>query len=258
MARLGLRGALLQQARKHVAAPRSPEELAAAAPEAMRGFLFEQLLLAQLRARLSGEAPGRFVEAFAQAVALDPQQVMAAQVEAAAQSGDPQAWFEGSLEEGGATLDWHSLAEDWGETGAKVVDRVSSAVTQNLGAVATEIRETGELGVLLTKAAAGQRLTSNEKRKIRAQLIDLAKVVPALAIFAAPGGSLLLPLLVKLLPFNVLPSAWDKVGAERKLLPPPPPAPSGPGPAGSGGDDGDEGAKSAGEGPAKKPARKAT
>jgi hypothetical protein len=34
--------------------------------------------------------------------------------------------------------------------------------------------------------------------------------VPALAIFAAPGGMLLLPLLAKLLPFDLLPSAWDK------------------------------------------------
>jgi len=34
--------------------------------------------------------------------------------------------------------------------------------------------------------------------------------VPALAIFAAPGGMLLLPLLAKLLPFSVLPSSWDK------------------------------------------------
>jgi hypothetical protein len=47
---------------------------------------------------------------------------------------------------------------------------------------------------------------------VRAQLIDLAKVVPALAIFAAPGGMLLLPLLAKLLPFNLLPSAWDRSG----------------------------------------------
>jgi len=40
--------------------------------------------------------------------------------------------------------------------------------------------------------------------------------VPALAIFAAPGGLLLLPLLAKLLPFNVLPSAWDEKPAASK------------------------------------------
>jgi hypothetical protein len=210
MVRLGLRGADLREARRRLAAPRGPEELALAAPEPVRGFLFEQLLLAQLRTRLPGDAAARYVEAFAQAARLDPQVVVAAQLEAAAQSGDPQAWFEGFGQ--GPALDWHGLAEDWGAAADQVVDRFSTAITENLGALVTEIRETGELGTLLGKAAAGQRLTAEEKRKVRAQLTDLAKAVPALAIFAAPGGALLLPILVKLLPFNLLPSAWDKVG----------------------------------------------
>ena len=51
---------------------------------------------------------------------------------------------------------------------------------------------------------------------MKAQLIDLAKAVPALAIFAAPGGMLLLPLVAKLLPFSVLPSAWEKPGASKR------------------------------------------
>jgi hypothetical protein len=50
---------------------------------------------------------------------------------------------------------------------------------------------------------------------VKAQLIDLAKVVPALAIFAAPGGMLLLPLLSKLLPFNILPSSWAQAKPAR-------------------------------------------
>ncbi len=224
MARLGLRGPELREARRAVKLRRPPQELAVAAPEPVRGFLFEQLLLAQLRSKLHGEAPARFTEAFASSAGLDPQVVVAAQLEAAAQSGDPQAWFEGTGARG-AGLAWQNLAEDWGAAADKVVDRVSSVVTQNLGALATEIRETGELGTLLTKAAAGQRLTPEEKRKVRAQLVDLAKAVPALAIFAAPGGTILLPVLAKLLPFNFLPSAWDKVGPGKtpppaKALPP--------------------------------------
>ena len=210
MVRLGLRGTDLREARRRVGEPRAPEELALAAPEQIRGFLFEQLLLAQLRSGLPGDAAARYVEAFAQAASLDPQVIVAAQLEAAAQSGDPQSWFEGFDQ---SALDWHPL--DWGAAADQVVDRFSTAVTQNLGALVTEIRETGELGTLLGKAAAGQRLSSEEKRKVRAQLADLAKAVPALAVFAAPGGALLLPILVKLLPFNFLPSAWDKVGADR-------------------------------------------
>jgi len=96
-----------------------------------------------------------------------------------------------------------------------MVERVNVAVTENLEAIVTELRETGELGQLLAKATAGRTLSAEEKRKVREQLVDLAKAIPALAIFAAPGGLLLLPLLAKLLPFNMLPSAWEK-GAAKK------------------------------------------
>ena len=37
----------------------------------------------------------------------------------------------------------------------------------------------------------------------------VAKAIPALAIFAAPGGMLLLVALAKVLPFNLLPSAFQ-------------------------------------------------
>src|SRR5206468_1015598 len=57
-------------------------------------------------------------------------------------------------------------------------------------------------------ASVGTSLTAAEKAKVREQLIDLAKTIPALAIFAAPGGMLLLPILIKLLPFNLLPSSF--------------------------------------------------
>jgi hypothetical protein len=90
-----------------------------------------------------------------------------------------------------------------------MMEKVATAVTDNLEAIVTEVKQTGELGQLLAKAAAGKTLTIDEKGKVKRQLIDLAKAVPALAIFAAPGGMLLLPLLAKLLPFNVLPSAWS-------------------------------------------------
>jgi hypothetical protein len=47
---------------------------------------------------------------------------------------------------------------------------------------------------------------------MRSQLIDVAKAVPALAIFAAPGGILLLLALAKVLPFDLLPSAFREEG----------------------------------------------
>jgi hypothetical protein len=219
LARLALPRPWLKEARRALLAPRPPAPLAEAVPEAVRPFLLEQLFLAVMRARLPGDAPTLWVESFAASARLDPAALAAAQVEAAAQHGDHQVWFEAIEEEGPSS--WQAIAAQWDDAADLIVERVSTAVTENFEAIVTEIRQTGELGALLAKATAGTKLTAEERRKVRVQLLDLAKAVPALAIFAAPGGLLLLPLLAKLLPFNVLPSAWDRVGAPRA----PPPLP---------------------------------
>jgi len=95
-----------------------------------------------------------------------------------------------------------------------------------LQAIVTELRETGEMGALIARAASGQPLDADERRRVKEQLLDLAKAVPALAIFAAPGGLVLLPLLAKVLPFDLLPSAFHhprRGGAERPGTPAPGP-----------------------------------
>ena len=208
LSRLGLPRAEVREARRAMAAPRGAPVLAAAAPARARPFLLEQLLLAQRRAGLDAEASGRFCDAFAAGAGLDAAALAAAQVEAAAQHDDHLAWLTAIAPSG--PQDWQAVARQWEAAADTAVEKVTDAVTQNLEAVITEIRETGELGQLLAKAAAGGTLSAEEKRKVKEQLIDLAKAVPALAIFAAPGGMLLLPLLAKLLPFNVLPSSWDR------------------------------------------------
>lgn len=91
----------------------------------------------------------------------------------------------------------------------KWVDRIVEEINVNAARVSQEIRETGELAVLLGKAARGQSLSREERRKVREQLVDLAKIVPSLAILAAPGGTLILAALLKVLPFNLLPSAFQ-------------------------------------------------
>jgi hypothetical protein len=100
------------------------------------------------------------------------------------------------------------MGEEW-------VDTMSTSMRKNYRALLTEVRETGELSVLLARAARGVKLNADEKRRMREQLIDVAKAVPALAIFAAPGGVLLLIALAKVLPFDLLPSAFrDEPGVE--------------------------------------------
>jgi hypothetical protein len=90
----------------------------------------------------------------------------------------------------------------------RLSNRVHSAVRKNLDRIVNEINETRELYELLVKSRS-QELTAEEKRKVRLQLFDILKTVPTLAIFAMPGGSMLLPVLIRLLPFNLLPTSFE-------------------------------------------------
>ncbi len=93
-------------------------------------------------------------------------------------------------------------------------EAVEAAVRRNLAAVVEEIRQTGELASLLAKSSHA-KLTDEEWAKVREQLTDIVKTIPALAIFALPGGMILLPVLLKLLPFDLRPSAFrpENLGA---------------------------------------------
>ncbi|MBI1948292.1 MAG: hypothetical protein HYS27_21575 [Deltaproteobacteria bacterium] len=86
--------------------------------------------------------------------------------------------------------------------------RVARIVFENMDALWKEIRETGDLGYLLAKRAAGNRLTKEENARMRDQLIDVVKAVPSLAVFTLPGGFVLLPIVLKLLPWDLRPSAF--------------------------------------------------
>src|SRR5690606_1784788 len=91
----------------------------------------------------------------------------------------------------------------------KWVDRIVEEINVNAARVSQEIRETGELAVLLGKAARGQGLSREERRTAREQRVDPAKSGPSLAILAAPGGTRILAALPKVLPFNLLPRAFQ-------------------------------------------------
>ncbi len=205
--RIGLDRERIAAARAAAASPREPEEIVADTPARLRTFLVEQLLLASLGMPAGSTPRSEFLARFANAAEITPERLAAMQVEAAAFHADHQEWFRAfGLP---AEAEWSELAEEWNQFGERLVDRVAAVVNENLDAIAVELRETGELGTLLAKAAAGQPLDPTERRKVKEQLIDLAKAVPALAIFAAPGGLVLLPLLARLLPFGILPSAFQ-------------------------------------------------
>ena len=203
--RLDLPRPLLARARASLVKPRPADELARGMHARLRPFVLQQMLVAGL-AGAGAEERDLFVEAFAAEAGVPREELAAIQAEAAVLYATEQRWLEPQASggrEGDLAAEWHDTAED-------MVEKVATAFSENLEALVTELKETGELTQLLAKAAAGHTLTREERVKVKNQLIDVAKAVPALAIFAAPGGMLLLPLLAKVLPFNMLPSSWEK------------------------------------------------
>lgn len=79
---------------------------------------------------------------------------------------------------------------------------------KNSSKIITEIGESKELVELLWKAK-NEKLTDEEREKVKEQIIDLLKTIPSLTIFMIPGGSILLPILIKILPEElIMPSSF--------------------------------------------------
>lgn len=88
-----------------------------------------------------------------------------------------------------------------------LIKRLSFVMSKNKDSLAQELRESKELWQLLEKSRK-ESLTNEEKEKVRAQIIDVLKTLPAFVIVALPGTFLTLPILLKILPPSVLPSAF--------------------------------------------------
>jgi len=85
---------------------------------------------------------------------------------------------------------------------------VVTLITRNKKRLQKELSESKELLVLL--ALSTQReLDAQEKKKVKKQLLDVCKTIPSLTIFLLPGGSLLLPILIKFIP-KILPSSFNE------------------------------------------------
>ncbi|MCX7550120.1 LETM1-related biofilm-associated protein [Xanthomarina sp. F2636L] len=84
---------------------------------------------------------------------------------------------------------------------------VSKLISRNSKRLQKELLESKELMVLLSKSTV-RDLSEEEHKKVQAQLLDIFKSIPSLAIFMLPGGALLLPLVIKFIP-KLLPSSFD-------------------------------------------------
>ncbi len=90
----------------------------------------------------------------------------------------------------------------------KLTAGLKRTINKNRDKIGQEISESKELVTLLAKSRK-QELSNEEKVKVKEQLIDILKTIPSLALFMLPGGSLTLPLLLKILPKKILyPSSY--------------------------------------------------
>ena len=85
---------------------------------------------------------------------------------------------------------------------------VVKLITRNKNRLIKEIIESKELMLLLAYSTK-RDLDEKEKKKVRKQLLDICKTIPSLTIFLLPGGSLLLPILIKFIP-TLLPSSFNE------------------------------------------------
>lgn len=181
----------------------------------MKHFILEQALLASLVDGQHSRGERAFLGELTQALQVPEEEVHRLELEMAEFYTRHRS-----------VVDVFTVTAAAGLMGEDFVGRIQEALDKNFHALVQEVRETGDLAVLLAKAARGQKLTREERGRMRAQLIDVAKVIPALAIFAAPGGVLLLLGLSKVLPFNLLPSAFQDEPAPLPALRPGEPAPA--------------------------------
>lgn len=97
---------------------------------------------------------------------------------------------------------------------ANAVEKLYGSVSQkwikilgrNKDKLAVELKQSKEL-VQLIKKSTKEELSKEEKEKVKTQFLDIVKSMPALAIFMLPGGALLLPLVLKIIP-DLIPSAF--------------------------------------------------
>jgi hypothetical protein len=88
------------------------------------------------------------------------------------------------------------------------VEEIKGLLNRNKKRLYKELQQSKEAMALIRKSTHTS-LNEEEKEKIKVQLLDIFKAVPAFAIFLLPGGALLLPLVIKLIP-DILPSAFQE------------------------------------------------
>jgi hypothetical protein len=181
-----------------------PALVAQVSSREMRRFVVEQTVLASLVEGRRSSKELAFVRSLAGALGFTAEGLREIEAEVAEFYAHHRSVVDVFTVQDNATL-----------MGEELVESMMGTVDRGLHPLLLEAQQVGELSVLLGRLARGQTLTAAERRRLREQLVDLAKAIPAVAIFAAPGGMLLLAALVKVLPQSFLPSALQEPPVRR-------------------------------------------
>ena len=87
-------------------------------------------------------------------------------------------------------------------------------IGRNRDRLVAEIKESKELMALIQKSTK-QELSPQEKEQVKEQVYDILKSMPSLALFLLPGGTLILPIVMKLVP-ELIPSSFKVNEVEKK------------------------------------------
>jgi hypothetical protein len=87
-------------------------------------------------------------------------------------------------------------------------ESVQILISRNKNRLIKELSQSKELVNLIAKSTH-KELDKDEKKRMKIQMLDICKTIPSLTIFLLPGGSLLLPILIKFIP-QLLPSAFNE------------------------------------------------
>lgn len=103
-----------------------------------------------------------------------------------------------------AFLNSKNLVYSFYDNSSKLVVKL---IKRNSKRLQKELRQSKD-ALWILRQSTQRKLTDDEQKRVQTQLLDIFKSIPSLAIFILPGGMLLLPLVIKLIP-KLLPSAFD-------------------------------------------------
>ena len=114
--------------------------------------------------------------------------------------------IEGFMLDHWGELEYVQDKQDFEHVGEQFVKRVARLAEKNKTRLVKRIQENEETALLMRKASSTE-LTSEEKERIRLQLIAVLRSIPTFGILSLPKDFLTLPVLLRILPDNLFAEA---------------------------------------------------